>query len=65
MHVKRTIRLLYINSLPEDDPSGLKHVEDIKIKKLQYEFEYCAFFWLILYEKLRSIGCTFLRMLGS
>jgi len=30
MHLKRTIRLMYINRLPEDEPSGSKHVEDIK-----------------------------------
>ena len=30
MHIKCTIRLLYINRLPEDELSGSKHVEDIK-----------------------------------
>ena len=67
MHVKHIIpyyTCIY-NRLPEDEPLGSKHVEDIKIKKLHYQFGKSAFFGLILYEKLRSIDCTFLRMSGS
>ena len=30
MHLKGAIGLLYINRLPDDEPSGSKHVEDIK-----------------------------------
>jgi hypothetical protein len=30
-----TIPYLYVNLLPEDEPSGSKHVDDIKIK-IQY-----------------------------
>jgi hypothetical protein len=32
MNMKHTTHLYY-NHLPEDEPSGLKHVEDIKNKK--------------------------------
>jgi len=30
VHVKHTLTYLYINRLPEDEPSVSKHVEDIK-----------------------------------
>jgi hypothetical protein len=45
---KGTSSLLDLYSIPEDDPSGSKHVEDIK--KLIYDFRTCAFRWFIVYN---------------
>ena len=38
------------NRLPEDEPSVFKHVKDIKIQNLKYEFRKCAFRWFILFN---------------
>ena len=38
------------NRPPEDEPSSSKHVQDIKIKKLNYEFRKCAFRWFMLFN---------------
>jgi len=35
MHVKRTNPYCIYNRLPEDEPSGSKHVEDIKKLKIK------------------------------
>jgi hypothetical protein len=34
--------------LPEDEPSGLRHVEDIKLK---YWFRKCLFRWFMLHDE--------------
>jgi len=45
------------NRVPEDEPSGSKHVEDIKIKNLNINLEnvhvvdlYCIIEWFMLYN---------------
>jgi len=37
MHVKRNYNNSIYNRLPEDEPSGSKHVEDTKLKTLIYK----------------------------
>jgi hypothetical protein len=36
MHVKHCLPYLYLQPFLEDEPSGSKHVEDFKNKKLKY-----------------------------
>ena len=45
------------NRLPEDEPLGSKHVEDIKIFKLKYKFRKDALCWVIPYNYI-ILQCT-------
>ena len=43
------------NRLPEDEPSGSKHVEDIKKFKIKILFRKCAVRWFILYITMHGV----------
>jgi hypothetical protein len=47
LHVSKLYHTFMYNCLPEDEPSGLKHVEDII--KIKYYFNKSAFCWFILH----------------
>ena len=53
-----TVPYLYINRLPEDEPSRSKHVEDIKIKNLNIHLENVHFVGVccIVRIDLKEIG---------
>jgi hypothetical protein len=61
MQVKHTIpyhNCIY-NSLPEDEPSGSKYVEEIKNSKTNKLILEIAFCWFILYN------CHFILVVGT